>query len=60
MWGAVVNLAHQIKDGSPQPGIYATSGVYEALQETVRFESAGTVTVDGEPQVVWRISERRQ
>jgi class 3 adenylate cyclase len=60
MWGAVVNLAHQIKDGSPQPGIYATSGVYEALQETVRFESAGTVTVDVEPQVVWRISERRQ
>ncbi len=59
MWGAVVNLAHQIKDGAPQPGIYATSGVYEVLQETMRFESAGTVTVDGESQPIWRLSERR-
>lgn len=59
MWGAVVNLAHQIKDGSPQPGIYVTSDVYEVLQETVRFESAGTVSVDGEEQPIWRLAEYR-
>lgn len=58
MWGAVVNLAHQIKDGSPQPGIYATSRVYDVLQETMRFESAGTVTADGESQPIWRLAER--
>jgi class 3 adenylate cyclase len=59
MWGAVVNLAHQIKDGSPQPGIYATSRVYETLQETTRFEPAGTIAVDGEAQSIWRLSEHQ-
>jgi class 3 adenylate cyclase len=58
MWGSVVNLAHQIKDGSAQPGIYVTSNVYDALQETVNFVSAGTTSVDGDVQQVWRISER--
>jgi class 3 adenylate cyclase len=60
MWGAVVNLAHQIKDGSPHPGIYVTSSVYDALQETMTFASAGTVSVDGEAaQPIWRLSERQ-
>lgn len=59
MWGAVVNLAHQIKDGSPQPGIYVTSSVYDALQESLEFDSAGSVSVDGEAQPIWRLSERR-
>ncbi|ORB53242.1 adenylate/guanylate cyclase domain-containing protein [Mycolicibacterium rhodesiae] len=59
MWGSVVNLAHQIKDGSPQPGIYVTSSVHEVLQEVMRFESAGTTVVDGEAQPIWRLSERR-
>jgi len=59
MWGAVVNLAHQIKDGSPQPGIYVTSSVYDVLQESMEFASAGTVVVDGEAQPIWRLTERR-
>jgi class 3 adenylate cyclase len=59
MWGAVVNLAHQIKDGSPQPGIYVTSSVYDVLQESMGFASAGTVVVDGEAQPIWRLLERR-
>ncbi|OYN74966.1 adenylate/guanylate cyclase domain-containing protein [Mycolicibacterium sphagni] len=59
MWGSVVNLAHQIKDGSPQPGIYVTSSVHDVLQETMRFESAGTTLVDGQAQPIWRLSERR-
>lgn len=59
MWGSVVNLAHQIKDGSPQSGIYVTSSVHEVLEETMRFESAGTTLVDGEAQPIWRLSGRR-
>nr|WP_237752721.1 adenylate/guanylate cyclase domain-containing protein [Mycolicibacterium aromaticivorans] len=59
MWGSVVNLAHQIKDGSPQPGIYVTSGVHDVLQETMRFEAAGTTLVEGQAQPIWRLSERR-
>ncbi len=59
MWGSAVNLAHQIKNGSPQPGIYVTSRVYDSLQETMQFTSAGTVTVDGASEPVWQLSERQ-
>ncbi len=58
MWGAAVNLAHQIKNGAPQPGIYVTSRVYDTLQETMAFTSAGTVSVDGATEPIWRLSER--
>ena len=57
MWGAAVNIAHQIKNGSPQPGIYVTSRVQEVLQETVEFTPAGTIAVDGATEPVWRLSE---
>jgi class 3 adenylate cyclase len=59
MWGAAVTLAHQIKNGSPQPGIYVTSRVHDTLQDTMEFTSAGTVSVDGETEPVWRLSERQ-
>jgi class 3 adenylate cyclase len=59
MWGAAVNLAHQIKNGSPQPGVYVTSRVYDTLQDTMQFTSAGTVSVDGVTEPVWRLSERQ-
>lgn len=58
MWGAAVNLAYQVKSGSPQPGIYVTSQVYETLRETMSFTSAGTIVVDGHEQPIWRLSER--
>lgn len=60
MWGAAVNLAQQIKSGSPQPGIYVTSQVRDSLAESMDFASAGTVTVGGEDQAVWRLTERRR
>ncbi|OLT76257.1 adenylate/guanylate cyclase domain-containing protein [Mycobacteroides chelonae] len=59
MWGAAVNLAHQVKSGSPQQGIYVTSRVHDALRETFEFTSAGAVTVDGEEQPIWRLSENQ-
>jgi class 3 adenylate cyclase len=59
MWGAAVNLAHQIKNGSPQPGVYVTSRVYDTLQDTMEFASAGTVSVDGVTEPIWRLSERQ-
>jgi class 3 adenylate cyclase len=58
MWGAAVNLAHQIKNGSPQPGIYVTSRVYDTLQDTMEFTAAEAVSVDGTNEPVWRLSER--
>lgn len=60
MWGDAVNLAHQVKDGSPRPGIYVTSRVYEALRDTMSFTEAGTITVDGGSQPIWQVSEDQQ
>lgn len=59
MWGAAVNVAHQVKNGSPEPGIYVTSRVHDTLQDTMEFTSAGTVTIDEATEPVWRLSERR-
>jgi class 3 adenylate cyclase len=59
MWGAAVNLAYQIQSGSPQPGVYVTSQVYEVMRDTRHFTSAGTISVDGNEEPIWRLSERQ-
>ena len=59
MWGSAVNLAYQVQSGSPQPGVYVSSAVYEVMRESRNFESAGTITVDGEAQPIWRLTERQ-
>jgi class 3 adenylate cyclase len=59
MWGAAVNLAHQIRSGTTGPGIYVTSEVYELLRDIRQFTPAGSVTVDGSEQPIWRLSERK-
>lgn len=60
MWGAAVNLAYQVQHGSPRPGVYVTAGVYEVIRDTRHFTSAGTVSVDGSEEPIWRLSERQQ
>lgn len=57
MWGSAVNLAYQVQSGSPQPGVYVTSKVYDTLRDSRNFTSAGAVTVDGEEQPVWRLAQ---
>jgi class 3 adenylate cyclase len=59
MWGTAVNLAHRLKDGIPESGIYVTSRVYDALAETMSFTEAGSVTADGTQERVWRLTEPR-
>jgi class 3 adenylate cyclase len=59
MWGSAVNLANQVQSGSPQPGIYVTSAVYEAMRDSRNFTSAGVITVDDEEQPIWRLTERQ-
>lgn len=59
LWGSAVNVAHQVKDGLSRPGIYVTAAVYDSLQETMSFTAAGTLTIDGEEQQVWRVAERQ-
>jgi class 3 adenylate cyclase len=45
--------------GSPQPGIYVTSQVYDVMRDIRQFTSAGTITVNGVEQPIWRLSERQ-
>lgn len=58
MWGSAVNLAYRVQSGSPQDGIYVTQRVYETVGDTRAFTSAGTITMDGEQQPIWRVAER--
>jgi class 3 adenylate cyclase len=57
MWGGAVNLAHQMRSGATQSGVYVTSKVYEVMQDIRKFTSAGSITVDGSEQPIWRLSE---
>lgn len=59
MWGSAVNLAYQVQSGSPQPGVYVTSAIYEAMRDSRNFTSVGVITVDGEEQPIWRLTERQ-
>jgi class 3 adenylate cyclase len=59
MWGAAVSLAYQMHSGSPQPGIYVTSHVYEVMQDLKQFTPAGTIVVGGAEQQVWQLSDRQ-
>lgn len=59
MWGSAVSLAYQVQSGAPQPGIYVTSGVYEVTRDSRNFTSAGVISVDGEDQPIWRLTERQ-
>jgi class 3 adenylate cyclase len=60
MWGAAVNLAYRVQSGSPQDGIYVTQRVYETVGDIAAFTPAGTITMDGVEQPIWRVSERQQ
>ena len=58
MWGAAVSLAYQMHSGAPQPGIYVSSEVYEAMRDVRHFTPAGTISVAGTDQTVYRLLER--
>jgi len=59
MWGRAVSLVYQMQPGSTQPGIYVTLPVYEAMRDTWKFTPAGTISVSGSEQQIWRLSERQ-
>ena len=60
MWGAAVDLAYSVQSGSPQPGVYVTSDVYDAMRDSRQFTAAGEITVSGTSEPIWRLSERQQ
>jgi class 3 adenylate cyclase len=58
MWGGAVSLAYQMHSGAPQPGIYVSSQVYEAMRNVRHFTPAGTISVGGSDQTIYRLLER--
>ena len=58
MWGAAVSLAYQMHRGAPQPGVYVSAPVYEAMRDVRQFTPAGTISVGGTDQAMYRLSER--
>ena len=59
MWGSAVNLAYQVQSGSPQPGVYVTARVFDAMQDTREFAPAGVITNDGVEEPIWQLAERQ-
>ena len=59
MWGAAVNLAHQMRSGATESGIYVTSQVYDVMRDIRQFTPAGSITVGGSEQPIWRLAERK-
>ncbi|WP_231639251.1 adenylate/guanylate cyclase domain-containing protein [Mycobacterium sp. Marseille-P9652] len=58
MWGGAVSLAFQMQSGAAQPGIYVSAQVYEALRDVRQFARAGTISVGGSEQAIYRLVER--
>lgn len=59
MWGAAVNLAHQLRSGATESGIFVTADVYDVMRDIRQFTAAGTVTVAGAEQQIWRLVDRK-
>ncbi|MCH9732522.1 MAG: HAMP domain-containing protein [Actinomycetia bacterium] len=57
LWGSAVSLAYQVHRGTPQRGIYVAEEVFEVMQDTRQFTPAGTISVGGSDQPIWRLSE---
>ncbi|WP_343709246.1 adenylate/guanylate cyclase domain-containing protein, partial [Mycobacterium sp.] len=59
MWGTAVNLAHQMRSGATESGVFVTTDVYEVMRDIRGFSAAGTVTVNGAEQPIWRLTDRK-
>jgi class 3 adenylate cyclase len=59
MWGAAVDLAYRVRSGAPQPGIYVTTRVHDATLDVRQFTPAGSVSVGGTEEQIWRLTERQ-
>jgi class 3 adenylate cyclase len=57
MWGGAVNVAYQVQSGSPRPGIYVTSRVYDVMRDSRQFAPAGEVSGEDGPEAIWQVTE---
>ncbi len=58
MWGSAVNVAYRVQSGSPQPGIYVTSRVYDIMRDTRDFSPSGEIGGEADTEPIWRLTGR--
>nr|WP_314843346.1 adenylate/guanylate cyclase domain-containing protein [uncultured Microbacterium sp.] len=56
LWGDAVSLAYRVRSVTDTPGVYVSQAVRDRLQDSVGFEEAGTVDLNGSTQIVWRLA----
>jgi len=52
-----VTLAYEIHRGANQLGIFVIEEVVEVMHNVRQFTPAGTISVGGSEQPIWRLSE---
>jgi class 3 adenylate cyclase len=55
MWGSAVDIANQVQSGSPLPGIYVTSRVYDVMRDSRPFAPAGEVGAGNDTEPIFRL-----
>lgn len=58
MWGSAVDIANQVQSGSPQPGIYVTSRVYDVMRDSRQFSPAGEVGAGDDTEPIFRLDQQ--
>jgi class 3 adenylate cyclase len=58
MWGSAVDIANQVQSGSPQPGIYVTSRVYDVMRDSRTFAPAGEVGAGDDTEPTFRLEHQ--
>ncbi len=58
MWGSAVDIANQVQSGSPQPGIYVTSRVYDVMRDSRQFAPAGEVGAGDDTEPIFRLDQQ--
>jgi hypothetical protein len=48
-----------MRSGTSDSGVYVTSEVYEVMRDIRQFTPAGSVTVGGSEQPIWRLADRK-
>jgi len=57
MWGGAVDIANQVQSGSPQPGVYVTSRVYDVMRDSRHFTPAGEVGAGDDTEPIFRLDQ---
>ncbi|MBB5160950.1 adenylate/guanylate cyclase domain-containing protein [Mycobacterium sp. AZCC_0083] len=57
MWGGAVDIANQVQSGSPRPGVYVTSRVYDVMRDSRHFTPAGEVGAGDDTEPIFRLDQ---